>query len=128
MGGVSVDASDARRFAADLTAATQRVVDQAPKVVERGALNIKTRMVGAMRSSVHFKGAARSISYDMRDGGFEAEIGPVTGPGGVPGDLAHLAYFGGANGGGGTVEDPQAALDAEVPRFERALLDLIGEV
>jgi hypothetical protein len=126
--GVSVDASDARRFAADLTAATQRVVDQAPKVVERGALNIKNQMRDAMRSSAHFKGAARSISYDMRDGGFEAEIGPVTGPGGVPGDLAHLAYFGGSRGGGGTVEDPQAALDAEVPRFEKALLDLIGEV
>lgn len=127
MVGVSVDASDARRFAADLTAATQRVVDQAPRVVERGALNIKNRMVDAMRSSSHFKGAARSISYDMRDGGFEAEIGPRSGPG-EPGALANIAYFGGSRGGGGTVEDPQVALDAETPRFERALLDLIGEV
>lgn len=128
MVGVSVDASDARRFAADLTAATQRVVDKVPPVVKRGAQNIKTQMRDAMFSSDHFKGAARSISYDITNGGFEAEIGPVTGPGGVPGDLAHLAYFGGVNGGGGTVEDPQVALDAETPRFERALLDLIGEV
>lgn len=127
MVGVSVDASDARRFAADLTAATQRVADGVPQVVERGALNIKNRMVDAMRSSVHFKGAARSISYDMRDGGFEAEIGPRSGPG-EPGALANIAYFGGSRGGGGTVEDPQVALDAETPRFERALLDLIGEV
>lgn len=127
MVGVSVDASDARRFAADLTAATQRVVDQVPKVVERGALNIKNQMVDAMRSSAHFKGATRSISYDMRDGGFEAEIGPRSGPG-EPGALANIAYFGGSRGGGGTVEDPQVALDAETPRFEKALLDLIGEV
>lgn len=125
---MGADAHEVRAFARDLRDASQRVAREVPRVVSKGALNIKTRMVDAMRSSVHFKGAARSISYDMRDGGFEAEIGPVTGPGGVPGDLAHLAYFGGSHGGGGTVEDPQVALDAEVPRFERALLDLIGEV
>lgn len=125
---MGADAHEVREFANDLRAARQRVVDKVPPVVKRGAQNIKTQMVEAMGGSSHFKGAARSISYDITNGGFEAEIGPVTGPGGVPGDLAHLAYFGGANGGGGTVEDPERALDAEGPRFTKALLDLIGEV
>lgn len=125
---MGADAHEVRAFANDLRSASQRVVDKVPPVVKRGAQNIKTQMVEAMAGSSHFKGAARAISYDITNGGFEAEIGPVTGPGGVPGDLAHLAYFGGANGGGGTVEDPEKALDAEAPRFTKALLDLIGEV
>lgn len=125
---MGADAHEVRDFANDLRSAPQRVVNKVPPVVKRGAQNVKDQMRDAMFASYHFKGAARSISYDIRDGGFEAEIGPETGPGGVPGDLAHLAYFGGANGGGGTVEDPERALDAEGPRFTKALLDLIGEV
>lgn len=128
MAGASVDAREVRQFAGDLRAASQRVVNEVPRVVKRGAQQIKDQMREAMFASKHFKGAGKAISYDIVDGGFEAQIGPTTGPGGVPGDLAHLAYFGGVNGGGGTVEDPQEALDAEGPKFTKALLDLIGEV
>ena len=42
------------------------------------------------------------------------------------GDLAHIAYFGGSPAGGGTVRDPQAVLDEEAPRLEKALIDLLG--
>ena len=60
-----------------------------------------------------------------------AEIGPATG-GRVVGDLAHLAYFGGANGGGGTVRDPEVHLEAEAPNLEeyagKVLDDLLGRL
>jgi hypothetical protein len=125
---VSFDAHEVRAFAADLTRAPQRVVDKIPGVIKRGATQAKAQMVQEMAGSFWFKGAARSISYDILDGGFAAEIGPVSEPGGQVGDLASLAYFGGAHGGGGTVPDPQGALDAEAPRMERAIADLIGEL
>ena len=53
------------------------------------------------------------------------EVGPRKGK---PGSIANIAYFGGANGGGGTVPDPRGALEAEAPRFEKALTDLVGEI
>ena len=130
--GVTVDTSDLRSFAA--------VLDQAPGAVERGlratvvrgAVAIKNQLRREMQASEHFKGAARSIDFDVREGTFfgvtlvEAEIGPHSGDG-DPGAIANIAYFGGARGGGGTVPDPQKALDAEAPRFEAALAALLGD-
>lgn len=128
--GVTVDTSDLRSLAA--------VLDQAPATVERGlrgavvkgAVAIKNQLRREMQASEYFKGAARSIDFDVREGTFfgvklvEAEIGPRTGSG-EPGALANIAYFGGARGGGGTVPDPQKALDAEAPRFEAAIAGLL---
>ena len=54
----------------------------------------------------------------------EAEIGPETGG---AGSLAGFAYFGGVNGGGGTVPDPQGALDAEAPNVEKHLGALVAK-
>jgi hypothetical protein len=56
----------------------------------------------------------------------EAEIGPHSGPG-QPGAIANVGYFG-TSRGGGTVPDPQGALDAEAPRLESAIGDLLGGI
>lgn len=122
------DAHEVRQFATDLEGAALRVFKQVPAVIKKGAVNVKTQMVKEMKGRKHFKGVAHSISFDLIDEGFGAEIGPVSEPGGKPGDLTSIAYFGGVFGGGGKAPDPQGALDAEAPRTMKAIADLAGEV
>jgi hypothetical protein len=123
------DTSDLRDLAADLRQAPAKVQRGVGAVIFKGALNIKTQLVDEMSASRHFKGAASSIDFDMSHRGafsaIEAEIGPRSGPG-EPGALANIAYFG-TSRGGGTVPDPQRALDAEAPRVEKALADLLED-
>lgn len=126
MTGIRVDTSELRRLAADLTAAGSGIASRVRPVVVKGATNIKTQLRAEMRASRHFRGIAGDIDFSMsteRDigggGVISAEIGPRSGPG-QPGALANIAYFG-TSRGGGTVPDPQGALDAEAPRFEAAL-------
>lgn len=123
---MSVDVSELRSFARDLDRVPVKVVREVPKVVKRGANNIKRTMQADFRESRYFGHIARTVSYDVTiDGdGVEAEIGPDKSRGGGA-SLAHIAYWGGARGGGGTVEDPLGALAIEVPEFEDALGKLI---
>lgn len=123
----AIDDREIREFAADLRRAPQRVVDKVPGVIKKGMTKIKAQMVEEMGASFWFKGAKPAISFDILDGGFTGECGPVSGPGGVRGDIASIAYFGGAQGGG-TVPDPKGALDAEADRTEKALGDILGGV
>lgn len=127
----SIDASELREFAAVLDAKAQATARQVRQVVSKGAVNIKNQMQVEAAGSRWFR-IASTISYDMREveafggGVIEAEIGPNRRFRAAR--LANIAYFGGANGGGGTIPDPRGALDAEAPRFEKALSDLIGDL
>ena len=124
MDGFKIDASEVRSLAEDFRRVPPMLARQAKPVVSRGAVNIKNQLRDEMGRSVHFR-AADSITYDLVDGGYGAEIGPTkTGAG----PIANIAYFGGSNGGGGTVPDPRGALDAEAPRFAQALSDLAAEL
>lgn len=121
-----LDDSEVRTLAADLRSAPARVLPLAAAAVKRGAVNIKDQLRREMSASKYFKGAARDITFDLDASGLDAEIGPESGPG-RPGALANIAYFGSSRGGG-TVPDPQGALDAEAPKLERALRDAGGEI
>jgi hypothetical protein len=111
--------SGGREFAAVVRHAAADIVPAVEKVVFKGAMNIKSEMQSALRGSAHFKGVAPSVTFDIE--GLSAEIGPERGAGsGAP--LAHFAYWGGANGGGGTVEDPEEALKREAPVFTKHVL------
>ena len=118
---MAVDVSELRKLATDLSSAPKLVRSEARAVVSKGALNIRNQMRDEAKRR-HYDFSHR-ISYDIRVSGdtIEAEIGPETG--GV-GSLAGIAYFGGVNGGGGTVPDPQGALDAEAPNVEKYLAEL----
>lgn len=122
---ISIDASELRTLAADLGAAPAKAAPAVRAVVMKGAVNIKGAMREDMAASRHFKGVTRSIDFDVvaEPDGVSAEIGPKSGPG-EPGNLANIAYFG-TSRGGGTVRDPQAALDEESPKFEKALADVL---
>lgn len=133
MASAGFDTSELRALAADLASAGSGMAAQVRPVVVKGAVQIKTQLRREMSRSKWFRHVGRTITFDVHDrtmfgaSSIEAEIGAVT-EGQVVGDLAHLAYFGGAKGGGDTVPDPQNALDAETPRFERALLELLGDI
>lgn len=123
----SFDASEVRVLSADLRSAPTRAVLAARPVIFKGATKIKEQMRSEMAASTYFKGAAGAIDFDLDAAGLTAEIGPKVGPGqrgGLGGIAYGTAYFGGSRGGG-TVPDPQGALDAEAPNVEKALADLM---
>jgi len=125
---IDFDTSELRTLAADLGKAGTAVAREIKPVMSKGALAIKTQMRSEMFASPHFKGVGSSITYDITESasGVMAEIGPKKGAG-SPGNLANIAYFG-TSRGGGTVPDPQGALDAEAPRFEAALVKILGDI
>ena len=121
---MDLDTSELDRLAVELGQAPLKVAKGIPPVVRKGSLNIKNQLTEEMRGSTSFKGAA-DMSYETRASGdgFEGEIGPRS-DAGRAGNLANIAYFGGANGGGGTVPAPKGGRAAEAPRFVKALEDL----
>lgn len=117
-----------KEFAAVLIAAASNAPGEVTKIIEVGARKIQKQLQADMRKSSYFKGAARNISYDMdtAGGNIAAEIGPETGRG-RPGAISNIAYFGGANGGGGTVRDPELALTAEGAIVSQLIADALVE-
>ena len=124
MPSVEIDASELRDFSSELGRVPAKVVIGVRPAVVKAGVNMKKQLREEMDKSKHFK-ASRSIDFAVSDGGLAVAVGPSKGK---PGSIANIAYFGGVNGGGGTVPDPRGALDAEVPRFEKALTDLVGEI
>lgn len=114
----TLDVSGANALAASFVAAGKTVKAGAPKVISRGALNVKRQMQDELKGSPHFKGVAPAVTYDLD--GSEAEIGPEIGKAG--GSLAFIAAF-------GTSRTPawwdftKGARD-EAPKLERFLAEL----
>lgn len=127
MASISADFSQVVELAADIERIPANAGREIRATVKKTALEIKRRMQTDMRASAHFRAVAPSISFDLRDGGLEAEIGPVKGS---PGSLANIAYFGSSRAGGGTVTDPVEALRAEaetaIPFLEKAIMEAIN--
>ena len=120
MGGTD----ELRQLAADLAKGLD--AGKVREVVRKGGVNIKAQLREEAAHSLHFK-LARYIGFDEVESlaGPAVEVGPTrTGAG----RLANIAYFGGVHGGGGTLPDPQGALDAEAPQFEAALAALAQDV
>ena len=114
----TLDVNGLAQLTASFIVAGRTVQKDAPKVVARGALNVKKQMQDELRESPHFKGVAPAVNYDLD--GTEAEIGPEIGRAG--GSLAFIAAF-------GTSQTPawwdftKAARD-EAPNLEKYLTDL----
>jgi hypothetical protein len=111
-------------LAVSLRGAARNVMPEIKRAVSKGALNIKTQMRRDAQGHRHFRALGSSINYDVRSGvdWAEAEVGPP------PGVLAGIAYFGSSRPGGGTVEDPRVALEAEEPAFVAWVGRAAGEV
>ena len=121
------DVSELRALADDIRTAADNVGAEIRPAVQETADKVKATMRADMGGSGHFGQAARSITYDTRDGaGFaEAQVGPTKAG---AGPLANIAYFGGSHGGGGTVRDPLEAAEEHAADFEQALGDAIEKL
>ncbi|MDF2915989.1 MAG: hypothetical protein K0S70_206 [Microbacterium sp.] len=92
------------RFASDVAKAAEAAVKDVDPIVRTEAHELKDQMNSDLAGSRHFRGAAGSVTYDSRFsvGTVGYEVGPDKGRRG--GAIANIAYFGGSNGGGGTVD------------------------
>lgn len=119
---VSVDGVD------QLVAALSRAQIQAePRifdVVSRGAYNIKRDWQQRWSGLAHAPALPRAISYETRRSlaGISAEIGPDKGK--AQGALGNLIEYGSVNNAPKPGGLP--TLEAESPRYEKALGDLLG--
>lgn len=123
-GPVTMDVSNLNQFIVELDHVRARSVLAVERVVERGALGVKNRMVADAQKSKHFGQIARTISYDSatQPGVFKYEIGPDRDRGDEA-RIANIAYFGGRFGGGNTL-DVEAGLNEEEPRLLAHLSEL----
>lgn len=113
-----VDTSEVREFAAKLAAAPEKKRRRVAMIVKKGAQNVKNETRADLASSGNAAFRSITISYDMHDRGalVEADIAPADGG---AGDLANLAFFGTAKGGG--THDFYQHARAEFPNLVREL-------
>jgi hypothetical protein len=113
---------DLSRLVHDLEQEAVVTAREVTKVVSKGALNIKRDWRKRAQGIAHAPRYPLSINYDLHE--FSAEIGPEDSPENQ-GFLGPILEFGGAHNG--PRNDGGQALDAEAPRFEKALHDLLGK-
>jgi hypothetical protein len=121
---MEMDASALDALAREFADADKRISRDRNRIGRKAAQNIKRDWQYDAAFSRHFHQIAPTINYDetVRFGAvYEAEIGPDRRRRAAR--LAGIAHFGGANGGGGTLGDPQKYLDAETPNLEQHLAD-----
>lgn len=114
------------------------VMPELVPTVRKAAKNVQDELKKEARESEHFARVAGRISFDttVSADSVDVSLGPRKGG---AGSLAHIAYFGGSAwsgrknpgrgwqqgpGGGGTLPDPDIALQAEAPTLER----FVGEI
>lgn len=121
---VEIDMSEVRTLARDMSRVDGRLARHLIPVIRKGAVNLKTRMASDFRESGNagFRAIGNTVSFDVIDSGYGVEVGPEK----PRGALANIAYFGGANGGGGSVRDPLERLEEETSAFIREL-DKVAE-
>ena len=112
---------DLGRLASDLHTVAVKSTAVCRAVVQKGALNIKNDWRARWTGKRYLPALANSITFDteITPFGVEAEIGPDKSR--PQGPLANLIEYGSVN----NAPDPGGApaLDAEAPRFEKALAD-----
>lgn len=122
----TVDAHELHQLSADLIQAAPLAVLKVQPIVKKAAQNIKKAMQADANKSRHFKQIARTVTYDVAvhqfagDASIDAEIGydKSVSPSAA---LAGIAIFGSSRPGGGTVRNPEEALNDEALGFETAL-------
>lgn len=139
-----IDDTELRELIRDIDGVPRRAMKAAEAAAKRGVQNMKNDMVEEAKASDSFGQLAYTISYDERHTlrGVEYELGPdkdrTVAPRRArrfrrgdpnrpnkPGALANLAYFGGANGGGGHL-DFDGPIERELPNLEKHLGDALG--
>lgn len=123
---MDVDVSELRAWEATLEHAAEAAPEAAEKVVNRGCLNIKNDWRDRWSGLAHAPDLPDAISYDVDRAGsvITGEVGPDKNR--RQGALGNLVEFGSVNNAPTPGGAP--ALEAETPRFERALADMGAEL
>jgi hypothetical protein len=118
--GVTVTGAD--EWEAQLDKAVEELIPEARKVVSKGALNIKEEWRRRWSGFRHAPALPYAVTYDTAEEGtrLSAEIGPDKDK--RQGALGNLLEFGSPNNAPHPAGSP--ALDAEQPRFEKAIENL----
>ncbi len=89
---------------ADLGRISGKAGSEVDAILKKGAQVLKEEYGAQASRSTHFRGMSGSFSYDSttRLGEYSYEVGPDKDRKG--GALGNIAFFGGANGGGGTLD------------------------
>ena len=113
-----VDTSEVKEFAAKLQAAPERKRRRVSMIVKKAAQNVKNETRADLTSSGNAAFRHIPISYEVQDRGsvVEADVAPDDGG---AGNLANLAFFGTAKGGG--THDFYQHARAEFPNIVREL-------
>lgn len=126
MDELQIDTSDLKHLAATLQVASRNTVAEARSVVAKGANNVQKDARERIGRGPYLPAYARSITYDLSwpIGAVKAVIGPDKDR--PQGPLGNVLEYGSP----GRAPRPHLgpALEAESPRFEKALEDVVGKV
>lgn len=113
-------------LADDLQHAAEASVDEVRKVVSKGLLNIKKETKSRWQGLAHAPALPNAVTYDTATSGTGAsgEVGPDKAR--RQGALGNLLEYGSVHNA--PIPGLNPALDAEEPRFLRALEDLGGDL
>ena len=117
-----VEHGDLDRWVLTLDEAVSAAPDEAAKVVEKGALNIKDGWRRRWSGHAHAPALPNAVTYDTYRGlrGPGAEIGPDKDK--RQGDLGNLFEYGSVNNA--PIPGGAPSVAEELPRYEQAMEDL----
>ena len=118
---MSMDFSEVEALSRSIGRASSGLVDEARKVVFKGAMNVKEGTRSRVSSHPTWRRLAASVDFEQV--GLEAEVG-YNDVG--QGELAGIAEFGSARHAPHPALMPAAR--EEAPRFEKALLDVAAKI
>lgn len=125
--GITMTSPALNTLIADLGRVGPQAYTRTTAIVERATLEAKNRMVSDAEASEHFA-IASTISYDsdFRPNQIRFVLGPDRARH-RKARIANIAYFGGRNGGGGTL-DINAGIDQAAPGMVNALAAMAAEL
>lgn len=120
------DTSDVDRLVADLGRIPGRMVAPMTAAVTKSSTGVRDAMRAEARGHAHSPHFPASITAEVKvkPGQIEGEIGPDKGL--TQGALGNILYFGTSKNG--PVLNINAGLDAEAPKFQKAVEDAAGKL
>lgn len=120
------DTSEVDRLAADLGRIPGRMVPSMIAAVTKSATSVRDAMRADARGHAHSPHFPNSITAEVKVkvGQIEAEVGPDKGL--TQGALGNILYFGTSMNG--PVLNINGPLDAESPKFQKAIEDAAGKL
>lgn len=122
---IQLDLTELTELITSYDRSTKGVRASVQRSVAKAGVKLRNKLRKDVRKSTHFKKISRTITFDLIDRGMGVVVGPLSRR---QGKLAHIAYFGGVRGGGGTVPDPAQHLPGEAEQVEQVLKDIVQEL